>query len=87
MSSKKKDSGKYFAGALMLIALMVIAIVLGWYGLEIAKESLTNTSTLPSTPIPPILNTTSIPNATVTASNNTVTNSSTTNQTSVSATT
>ncbi len=51
MSSRRNSGNRYYAGALMLIGLMLIAIILGWYGLQIAKETATNT-TSPQTPTP-----------------------------------
>jgi len=73
MSGRKKDSGKYFAGALMLIALMIIAIVLGWYGLQVAKESLSNTTTLSNVSTPQITNAST---QSATASNTSISNTS-----------
>ncbi len=48
-SGKKGEEGRYLAGALVLIALMVVAIVLGWYGLQVAKQSLTNSTSITNT--------------------------------------
>jgi hypothetical protein len=48
-SGRRGEEGMYLAGALVLIALMVIAIVLGWYGLEMAKQSLTNSTSVTNT--------------------------------------
>ncbi|MCD6324365.1 MAG: hypothetical protein J7L55_04575 [Desulfurococcales archaeon] len=75
MPGRKNSNDNYFAGALVLIGLMIIALVLGWYGLQIVKESITNTTTTPApTPLP-----TSLPgNETQTTASPQQTNTSTT---------
>jgi hypothetical protein len=60
MPEKKKESGKYIAGSLILLGLMIVAVILGWYGLELAKQSLANTTTISAPPTTRQLNQTSI---------------------------
>jgi cytoskeletal protein RodZ len=78
MSSRRRgEEGRYLAGALVLIALMVIAVVLGWYGLEIAKQSFTNsTSVTNTTSFQPIVTVTNSSTTTSSNSSGTPTNTS-----------